>query len=51
LDHLYLIKDGCTQFKLAKEFEDEVKRKLLHLSLDDEARVWMRSINKENILD
>jgi hypothetical protein len=51
LDHLQLIKDRCTLFKLPVVFEDEVKRKLLYLSLDDEARVWIHSINEENILD
>jgi hypothetical protein len=47
LDHLQLIEDRCTLFKLAEVSEDEVKRKLLYLSLDGDARVWMRSINEE----
>jgi hypothetical protein len=51
LDHLQLIKDRCTLFKLAEVSEDEAKRKLLYVSLDDEARAWMRSINEETILD
>jgi hypothetical protein len=28
-----------------------VKKKLLYVSLDDDARAWMRSINEENIVD
>jgi hypothetical protein len=51
LDHLQLIEDRCTLFKLAKFSEDEMKRKLLYLSLDGDARVWMRSINEEYLLD
>jgi hypothetical protein len=51
LDHLQLIKDRCTLSKLAEFSEDEAKGKLLYLSLDDEARAWMRSINEENIKD
>jgi hypothetical protein len=51
LDHLQLIKDRCTLFKLAEVSEDEAKRKLLYVSLDDDARAWMCSINEENILD
>jgi hypothetical protein len=47
LDHLQLIEDRCTLFKLAEVSEDEVNRKLLYLSLDGDARVWMRSINEE----
>jgi hypothetical protein len=51
LDHLQLIEDRCTLFKLAKVSEDEVKRKLLYLSLDGDARVWMCSINEEYLPD
>jgi hypothetical protein len=51
LDHLQLIEDRCTLFKLDEVSEDEAKGKLLYLSPDDEARAWMRSINEENILD
>jgi hypothetical protein len=51
LDNLQLIKDSCTLFKLAKVSQNEVKKKLLYLSLDNEARAWMRSINEETILD
>jgi hypothetical protein len=50
LDHLQLIKDKCTLFKLAEVSEDEARRKLLYVSLVDEVRAWMRSINEENIL-
>jgi hypothetical protein len=50
LDHLQLIEDRCTLFKLAEISEDEVKRKLLYLSLDGDAQVWMRSINEEYLL-
>jgi hypothetical protein len=51
LDHLQLIEDRCTLFKLAKISKDEMKRKLLYLSLDGDARVWLRSINEEYHLD
>jgi hypothetical protein len=37
LDHLQIIDDRCTLFKLAEIFEDEVNRKLLYLSLDGDA--------------
>jgi hypothetical protein len=37
MDHLQLIEDKCTLFKLAEVFEGEAKKKLLYLSLDDEA--------------
>jgi hypothetical protein len=37
LDHLQLIEDRCTLFKLAEVSKDEAKGKLLYLSLDDEA--------------
>jgi hypothetical protein len=50
LDHLQLIEDRCTLFKPANVSEDEAKRKFLYVSLDDEARSWMRSINEETIL-
>jgi hypothetical protein len=39
LDHLHLIEDRCTLFKLADILEEEVKRKLLYLSLDGDARI------------
>jgi hypothetical protein len=51
LDHLQLIEDKCTLFKLAEVSEGEAKGKLLYLYLDDEARAWMRSINEEIFLD
>jgi hypothetical protein len=51
LDHLELIEDRCTLFKLAEVSNNEAKKKLLYLSLDDEARAWMRSIIEETILD
>jgi hypothetical protein len=51
LDHLQLIEDRCMLFKLAKISKDEVKRKLLYLSLDADAQVWFRSINEEYHLD
>ena len=38
LDHLQLIEDRCTLFKLSGIFEEEVKRKILYLSLKDGAR-------------
>jgi hypothetical protein len=37
--------------KLAEVSENEAKKKLLYLSLDNEARAWMRSINEETILN
>jgi hypothetical protein len=37
LDHLQLIEDRCTLFKLAEVSEYEMKRKLLYLSLDGDA--------------
>jgi hypothetical protein len=40
LDHLQLIEDRCMLFKLAEISKDEVKRKLLYLSLDVDAQVW-----------
>jgi hypothetical protein len=51
LDHLQLIEDRCMLFKLVEISKDEVKRKLLYLSLDGDARVWLRSINEEYCLD
>jgi hypothetical protein len=40
LDHLHLIEDRCTLFKLTDISEEEVKRKLLYLSLDGVACIW-----------
>jgi hypothetical protein len=51
LDHLQLVEDRCTLFKLAKVSKEEAKKKLLYLSLDDEVRAWMLSINEETDLD
>jgi hypothetical protein len=51
LDHMRLIEDRCTLFKLVKIYEDRVKRKLLYLTLNGDARVWFRSINEEYHLD
>jgi hypothetical protein len=51
LDHLHLIEDRCTSFKLADIIEEEVKRKLLYLSLDGDAHIWFRSMNEEYHLD
>jgi hypothetical protein len=49
--HLQLIEDRCTLFKLAKVSKGEVKKKLLYLSLNYEARAWMRSNNEETDMD
>jgi hypothetical protein len=51
LDHLQLIDGRFTLFKLAEISEDKVKRKLLYLSLDGDARVLLCSINEEYRLD
>ena len=51
LDHLQLIEDRCTLFKLAGIPEEEVKRKLLYLSLKDGARDWFRSMDLKYRLD
>jgi hypothetical protein len=51
LDHLQLIEDRCTLFKLAGISEEEVKRKLLYLSLTGEARIWFKSLKEEYRLD
>jgi hypothetical protein len=48
---VHLIEDRCTLFKLAEISEDEVKMKVLYLSLDGDARVWFRSMNEEYRLD
>jgi hypothetical protein len=39
LDHLHLIEDRCTLFKLTDISKEEVKRKLLYSSLDGDARI------------
>ena len=51
LDHLQLIEDRCSLFKLAGISEEEVKRKLLYLSLTGEARIWFKSLKEEYRLD
>jgi hypothetical protein len=50
-DHLQLMEDRCTLFKLAEVSEGEAKKKLLYLSLDDEPRAWIHPINEETDLD
>jgi hypothetical protein len=37
INHLQLIEDRCTLFELAEVSEGEAKKKLLYLSLNDEA--------------
>ena len=46
-----MIEDRCTLFKLAGIPEEEVKRKLLYLSLKDGARDWFRSMDLKYRLD
>ena len=50
-EHMELIEDICGLFRLPSIPEDEVKRKLLYLSLSGNARVWYRSLDEEAVID
>jgi hypothetical protein len=51
LDHLYMIEERCSLFKLSGIPQEEVKRKLLYLSLSGDARQWFRSLEKADRLN
>jgi hypothetical protein len=51
MGHLHVIEDLCSLFKLAGIPHDEVKRKLLYLSLSGNARIWFRSLDDKYRLD
>jgi hypothetical protein len=44
MGNLHAIEDLCSLFKLAGVPHDDVKRKLLYLSLAGNARIWFRSL-------
>jgi hypothetical protein len=46
-DHVEMINDICSLFRIPGIFEDEVKRKLLYLSLSGNAREWYKTLDKE----
>ena len=51
LDHLQMIEERCSLFKLSGISEEEVKRKLFYLSLSGDARIWFRSLKKADRLN
>ena len=51
MGHLHAIEDLCSLFKLAGIPRDEVKMKLLYLSLSGNARIWFRSLDDKYRLD
>ena len=44
-EHMEIIEDICGLFRLPGISEDQVKRKLLYLSLSGNARDWYRSLD------
>ena len=46
-EHMEIIEDICGLFRLPGISEDQVKRKLLYLSLSGNARDWYRSLDEE----
>jgi hypothetical protein len=46
-DHVEMIDDICSLFRLPGISEDEVRRKLLYLSLSGNAREWYKTLDKE----
>ena len=51
MEHLYEIEELCSLFRLAGIHENEVRRKLLFLSLYGKAREWYRSLDDKYRLD
>ena len=51
MGHLYDIEDLCSLFKLTGIHENEVRRKLLYMSLTGNAHEWYRSLDKKYKLD
>ena len=46
-EHVETIEDICGLFRLPGIPDDQVKRKLLYLSLSGNARIWFRSLDEE----
>jgi hypothetical protein len=46
-DHVEMINDICSLFRILGIFEDEVERKLLYLSLSGNACEWYKTLDKE----
>jgi hypothetical protein len=46
-EHVEMINDVCFLFRIPRISEDEVRRKLLYLSLSRNAREWYKTLNKE----
>jgi hypothetical protein len=46
-DHVEMINYICSLFRIPGISEDEVRRKLLYLSLSGNAREWYRTLDKE----
>jgi hypothetical protein len=46
-EHMEIIEDICSLFRLPSIFDDEVRRKLLYLSLSGTSREWYKSLDKE----
>ena len=51
LDHLQMIEERCSLFKLSGISQEEVKRKLFYLSLSGDARIWFKSLKKADRLN
>jgi hypothetical protein len=51
IGHLHTIDDLCSLFKLYGIHHDEMKRKLLYLSISGNARIWFRSLDDKYRLD
>ena len=50
-EHMETIEEICGLFRLPGISEDQVKRKLLYLSLSGNARIWFRSLDEEVTMD
>jgi hypothetical protein len=46
-EHVEMINDICSLFRIPSISEDEVRRKLLYLSLSWNAREWYKTLDKE----
>jgi hypothetical protein len=46
-DHVEMITDICSLFRISVISEDEVRRKLLYLCLSGNAREWYKTLDKE----
>ena len=50
-EHMELIEDICGLFRLPGISDDEVKRKLLYLSLSGKARDWYNSLDDAVLIE